>query len=146
MKIQINFYLIAGLIFALAACNSAESDEDKTLIDASAVPEAVVTNFENRFIQGDSLIWRLEDEEYEAEFSQNGKRFEASFLPDGELIAVESDLPIELIPANVTSYIDANYAGAKVTEAARVMDKDGNFYKLELDFNGEEIDLIFDTL
>lgn len=59
-------------------------------ISPSQVPDAVMTTFNNKFPNANNVQWEVEKEHgskvYQAEFSQNGKRFKAQFAPDGTFL------------------------------------------------------------
>jgi len=67
--------------------------DDSRDIPASQVPAAVRNNFRAMFPNARNVEWSVEREdgrrEFEAEFTRNGRRFKAYFLPDGTFVKVE---------------------------------------------------------
>src|ERR1041384_806003 len=59
-------------------------------ISPSDVPTAVMTTFNNKFPTATNVQWEVQKEDggkiYQAEFTQNGKRFKAQFAPDGTFL------------------------------------------------------------
>ena len=59
-------------------------------ISASEVPAPVMQSFNNRFPDATNVQWQVEKEHgskvYQAEFTQNGKRFKAQFASDGAFL------------------------------------------------------------
>lgn len=59
-------------------------------ISPSQVPDAVKSSFNNKFPNASNVQWEVEKEHgskvYQAEFTQNGKRFKAEFTPDGTFL------------------------------------------------------------
>jgi hypothetical protein len=66
---------------------------DSRDIPASQVPDAVRASFREMFPTARNVQWGVKREDgrriFEAEFTRNGKRFEADFSPDGTLIKLE---------------------------------------------------------
>jgi len=64
--------------------------DDSRHIPASDVPRAVKQSFRNRYPDATNVRWEVEREDgrrtYEAEFTFNGRRLKAEFLPDGTFI------------------------------------------------------------
>ena len=67
--------------------------DDSRHIPASQVPLAVRNSFREMFPDARNVEWSIEREdgrrEFEAEFTRNGRRFKAYFLPDGTFVKVE---------------------------------------------------------
>ncbi len=139
------FYnLIFGLaIIAFSACSNAKPEEPT--IESTAVPEAVLTSFKERFITGTDIKWHKRNANFGVEFTQGQSKFDATFLPDGELIEVEAAVNLDMIPKTLTDYILVTYKDATILEADRVMNKDGNFYEVEIEHDDQEKELVFDT-
>lgn len=59
-------------------------------IAASQVPAPVMASFNSMFPTATNVQWQVEKEDgskvYQAEFTQNGKRFKAQFAPDGTFL------------------------------------------------------------
>jgi hypothetical protein len=59
-------------------------------ISASEVPAPVMATFNSMFLGATNVQWQIEKEHgstvYQAEFTQNGKRWKAQFAPDGTFL------------------------------------------------------------
>lgn len=130
-------------IVALSACGNAK--EEEATIEITTVPEAVLTSFKERFITGTDIKWHKREANYAVEFTQGESNFDATFLPDGELIEVEAEVRVDMIPNTLTDYISIKYKDATILEADRVMNNEGNFYEVEIEQDGQEKELVFDT-
>ena len=107
---------------------------------AQDVPTAVKNSFGKHFPGVVVKKWDKEKNEYEANFSENGKTMSATFTADGALKETETDIKIESLPATVTSYIQSNYENATIKEAAIIVRGDSKMYEAEV--KGK--DLLFD--
>jgi hypothetical protein len=96
--------ILAAMMFGLVSCfayagknvfnpGSYAVLSDSRDIPASQVPIAVRNSFREMFPNARNVEWSVEREdgrrEFEAEFTRNGKRFKAYFLPDGTFVKVE---------------------------------------------------------
>ena len=68
-------------------------EDGGTNIPASQVPLAVRNSFHEMFPDARNVQWSVERENgrklFEAEFTRNGRRFKAYFLPDGTFVRLE---------------------------------------------------------
>ena len=66
---------------------------DSRDIPASQVPDAVRMSFREMFPNSRNVQWEIKREDgrrvYQVDFTRNGRRFEAEFLPDGTFLKVE---------------------------------------------------------
>jgi hypothetical protein len=69
--------------------SSLKSDDGRH-ISASQVPAPVMQSFNSMFPDATNVQWEVEKEHgskvYQAEFTQNGRRFQAQFAPDGTFL------------------------------------------------------------
>lgn len=120
--------LVAAILFATVSCT------------AQTPPAAVTTAFEKSFPNTTVKKWDKEDGGYEANFSKDGKSMSATYNADGTWKETETDIKIDELPASVSNYINTNYKGAKIKEAAIVERANGKMYEAEV--KGK--DLLFD--
>lgn len=120
-------------ITSLSACG--------TKLDASSVPAAVKTNFDKAHPTAKAK-WEKEDNNYEVNFSVNGREMSRLYSADGSLMESEASIDVADLPANAQSYISKNFPGKKVKEAARITKADGTI-NFEAEVNGA--DHIFDA-
>lgn len=120
----------------------------------SAVPAIVKEAFKNQYPEIKKAEWEKEKDNYEAEFEtkrvfvENGKakkeNIETSVVynANGKMIETETEIPVSQLPKSVNEYISKNFAGKKITEAAKITDATGVItYEAEI---GKK-DLLFDV-
>jgi hypothetical protein len=108
---------------------------------AQTIPGEVKTAFAKSFPNTTVKKWDKEDGNYEANFSKDGKTMSATFDAKGNWIETETDIKVSELPASVISYINANYKGASVKEAAIISNPESKkLYEAEV--KGK--DLLFD--
>lgn len=105
------------------------------------VPAAVKTAFERSFPNTTVKKWDKEDEDFEANFSKDGKTMSATFDATGILKETETDINVSELPAPVADYIKANYKDAVIKEAALIEKGQEKMYEAEI----EGKDLLFDA-
>jgi hypothetical protein len=88
-----------------------------------------------------NIKWVMEDGDYEANFRNEGKDISLEINSRGNLLATETEIEAYDLPDVSRDYIARNYAGKKITEAAKMVDNHGVItYEAEVD----RMDLIFD--
>jgi Putative beta-lactamase-inhibitor-like, PepSY-like len=108
---------------------------------AQTIPAEVKTAFAKSFPNTTVKKWDKEDGNYEATFSKDGKTMSATFDAKGNWIETETDIKVSELPASVISYINANYKGATVKEAAIISNPESKkLYEAEVKGKG----LLFD--
>lgn len=134
--------IITAAIIVLAI-NSVSAQKVKE----TEVPNAVVTSFQSHFNGAKVDAWDKEKNgEYEAEFKINKVEMSANFSSDGTLIETEEEIAVSGLPKSVEEYINKNYLGSKIEEAAKITDAAGKItYEAEIEKGKEEIELIFDV-
>ena len=109
------------------------------------VPASVKQQLATRFPDVKKAKWKVEDQMFEAEFKRNGVQMSALFDATGNLLEQESEISKKQLPAAVTSYVAAKYAGYKIEEASR-LERDGKiFYELEIEAKESDLELLFDS-
>jgi hypothetical protein len=107
MKQSIFYFLVAtSMSFTVKA----------QFIDASKVPQTVKSTFEKRY-PGIIQQWEFEEEKFDAEFKQDGKKHEILFDRKGnsaEKIAIE-DAPIPM-----KDYINTHYSNEKLKKVKKL--------------------------
>jgi len=130
------------LIFALAiaGCTNAQKVNDNDL------PQAVKTAFQKQFPNAQKVEWGKEDKDFEAEFKLNSVETSAVFDATGTLKETEVELDATKLPATITDYCTKNFAGYKISEAAKSTDPKGvSTYEVELSKGKEKFDALFDA-
>ena len=122
--------LLAGIII-LIAINCRAQD----------VPSAVKTAFIKSFPGVTVKKWDKEDGNYEANFTNDGKNMSATFDEKGNWMETETDIKVSELPVAITDYVQANYKGATIKEAAIISNPQSK-KQFEVEVKGK--DLIFD--
>lgn len=107
----------------------------------SEVPSAVKTAFHKQY-PGVASKWEKEKDNYEVNFKEDGKTKSVVITKVGKIIETETDIAISELPQIVHSYIAQHYKGAKVKEAAKVINEKGEL-NYEAEVNGK--DIMFDA-
>lgn len=129
------FYAI-GLSLAVVACSQKEEEPD--------IPTNVREAFEKSKGKGLSEIeWSIEDEMYVVEYMFNNKEKELVYNSEGVIVEKSTEVGMGNIPASIKEYIAQNYPHAEFSEAEQTINEEGEFYEVELEHNGEEIELYF---
>ena len=108
---------------------------------AQNIPAQVSNAFAKAFPATTVKKWDKEDGNFEANFSKDGKTMSATFDANGKWLETETDIKITELPAAVTSYINTNYKGASIKEAA-VISNPSSSKLYEAEVKGK--DLLFD--
>ncbi len=137
MKIHHRFIaFLLTMIFGISISSRAQK------IKESDVPGPVKTSFAKRY-PGVVSQWEKEDQHYEAGFKMHGKTMSALFSNDGTLLETEITIKTQELPLPVVTYLNSNYKGRAISEAAKITKADGTVnYEAEV----EMTDLIFDSI
>ncbi len=124
--------IVSGMI-ALSACGQR--------LKESQVPAATKTAFEKKY-PGVKGSWDKEGANYEVNFKQNGKAMSAVIDNNGTIVETETDIPVNDLPVAIREYMQKNYAGIKISEAAKIVKATGEVnYEAEVNHK----DVIFDA-
>jgi len=112
-----------------------------------SVPKVVKEAFANQYPKIVDVKWDKEgDEEYEAEFTNNGVKTSVVIDEDGEIEEIEIAIKTNDLSSNIMKYVKENYSSYEITEAAKITDEDGNvFYEAEISKGESKTDLLFDS-
>lgn len=111
-------------------------------IKVKEVPEVIQTEFNKRFPEATEIKWEKEKELYEVEFKLNQVEQSALFDASGNIKEIEIEISVNTLPSSVQEYVQKNYAGRKIKEAAKITDSNGTIsYEAEI----KGMDLIFDA-
>jgi len=101
---------------------------------AAQVPEQVKNSFSQNFPKASNVKWSKENEnEWEAEFKQEGKEFSANFKSDGTWLETEQEIAKSDIPNAVKNTLDSQFTGYKIEEAEISKSAEGSVYEFELE-------------
>ncbi len=111
-------------------------------IDASIVPAYVQSAFNKNFLGITTVKWEKEKGNYEANFKENGQKMSAVIDANGRLLETETAIEAGSLPTDAKAYIEKNYKGEKIKEAAKLKMANGDTnYEAEV----KGMDLIFDA-
>lgn len=129
--------LPACFMVAMATMGYSQNMDEKNL------PEPVRTSFSKAYGKPGKVKWGKEGKnEYEASFVLNGRETSVVYSGEGVLQETETEVPLAELPPGIGHYITNNYKSAKISEAAKVIKKDGTVvYEAEVN----KKDLLFDT-
>jgi len=106
-------------------------------INGAKVPAPVKAAFQKAH-PAVKVTWEMEQANYEAGFSLNGKETSEVYTPGGALLETESSIKSSELPAAVL----ARLKGKKIAEAAKITKADGTIW-YEAEVKGK--DLLFDA-
>lgn len=109
---------------------------------AQDVPAIVKAEFDKSFPHTNVKKWDKEDDNYEANFSKDGKAMSAVYDANGKWLETETDIAATALPAAIVTYIKEHYKGAAIKEAASLKTPNGERYEAEV--KGVKRDLLFD--
>ncbi|MGJ1412749.1 PepSY-like domain-containing protein [Sphingobacterium thalpophilum] len=128
------------LILQLAAM-AAVSLANAQKVSDKEVPWAVKSALRNKFPDVKALKWEKEKGNYEAGFEVAMTGYAILIDASGNILETEVEIRTDALPPDARAYVAKNYAGRKITEAAKITDaKGGITYEAEV----EGKDLIFD--
>jgi hypothetical protein len=129
-----------GIIMLIAICMGSYSFAQK--IGNKDLPVAVMAGFQKQFPKAEHVKWEKENDNYEAEFELNKVEQSVVMNIQGNLIEIEVEISINTLPKEVLEYIQKNYQGQKIKEAAKITDSKG-VISYEAEIKG--MDLLFNT-
>ncbi len=122
------------LIFVLSMSVSAQKEAK-----AMKTPKSVTDAFAKLYPKATDVKWEKEgDEEFEANFKDNGTEISVVMDDDGKLQETETVISISDLPKSVAPYIEKKYAGYTVIGAAKIVNAKGTV-TYEAEIKKEEI-------
>jgi hypothetical protein len=111
-------------------------------VKSADVPAPVKEALQKKYPSASGVTWEKEKGNFEANWGGASKEdHSVQFTPAGVFVEQVEAMPVAQLPAAVTAYVHAHYAGAKITEAGKVTDAEGHT-KYEAEVKGK--DLLFD--
>lgn len=108
-----------------------------------APPKAVDDAFKAKFAKAEDVEWGKESaEEWEAEFTMNGKEMTASFSPSGTWMGTETEMMIGDLPKNVTKSLAEKFKGYRIEEAEEIEKPDFKGYEVLLEKGDTEVEAL----
>ncbi|MDX1408551.1 MAG: PepSY-like domain-containing protein [Saprospiraceae bacterium] len=87
------------------------------------VPAAVLNTFGTMFPTATDVEWEFEDEQWDAEFVNEGQALEAAFSPAGNWLETEREIDVQDVPEPVMT-IMIKFAGYEVAQASELSTPD----------------------
>ena len=114
-------------------------------IKESEVPANVKEAFAKKYPGIKAEEWEKEGLDFEAEFDMNKGEYSAVFDANGMFKEEEQEIKITDLPKGIAAFCEKEFAGYKISEAARIVDASNVVtYEAELKKGKEEFDAIFD--
>ncbi|MBK7130246.1 MAG: PepSY-like domain-containing protein [Crocinitomicaceae bacterium] len=108
-------------------------------IEESAVPDSVKSVFKLAYPEVTTAKWEKErNGDYEVNFRVNGNKNSVTYSPSGKVLETEFEIAVSELPKEALAYIEKNYAGQEITEAAKITSADGKI-KYEAEIGGKDI-------
>ncbi len=111
------------------------------------VPKIVKDSFTKLYPKVTDVKWDKEGKtEFEAGFKENGKDVSVVFDEKGNLIETETAIQINELPKSAASFVEKNYTGFKISEAAKIISAKGEVtFEAEITKDKVKKDLLFDS-
>lgn len=106
------------------------------------VPAAVKNKFATLYPDVKSAEWEKEGANYEAEFKVDKMETTVVFDAAGNLLATETEIPVDALPQGAKDFLAKTAPGKKITEAVKIVAANGTVsYEAEAD----DKDFLFDA-
>ncbi len=114
-------------------------------VKEAEVPAAVKEGFAKKYPGAKVEKWEKEGADYEAEFDLNKVESSAVLDASGNFKELEQEIKTSALPKTVGEYCTKNFAGWKLSEAAKITDAGGKVtYEAEMSKGKEHFDALFD--
>lgn len=105
-------------------------------------PKEVQAAFSKKYASADDIKWEQEDDEWEAEFKNQGVKMSASFDNTGEWIETESKVKKDDIPSEVFKAISLEYNGFEIEKVEKTESNDFSGYEITLEKEETEVEIL----
>ncbi len=126
---------MATLLAGAASANAQKVNE-------ANVPAGVLGAFKTECPKITSAKWEKEDGNYEAHYKSGNAEMTCVIDPSGKYLQSETAINASSLPDAVTSYLNKNLPGKKITEAAKITGADG---KVTYEAEADNVDYTFDS-
>lgn len=108
------------------------------------VPKAVTDAFAKKFPGATNVKWDKENKnEYEAEFTLNGKSASANFLTDGSWVETEMEINVSDLPVAAATSIKTKYPAAIIIKVYKIDNAKGDLaYEAEIKTGNKKKEMI----
>lgn len=125
--------MIAALCTTTLFATAQKLSEDK-------VPAPVKAKFKTLYPAMKEVKWEMEKADYEAGFEVNKTETSVVIDAQGNLKETETEIAVSALPKAAADYIAKNHPGAKIAEAAKIVDASG---KVTYEAEVNKKDLVF---
>ncbi len=133
-------FLTGVVAISFAGCSSAQKTEKEG--KDSKIPVTVQDAFKKQFPTITDVDWEQEGPNYEAEFENGEVETSVVINASGVILETETEMEPIALPKAILDYLDANYKGQTIKEAAKIVLSNGTVnYEAEVN----KKDLIFDN-
>jgi hypothetical protein len=109
-------------------------------------PENVKKEFAKKYPAAQSVKWASEEaNEWEAEFTANGKEMSASFDDKGVWLETEAEITEKELPVAVANTLKNEFSGYKTREISTIEDPKMKGYELSLKKGETSLEVVFDN-
>ena len=131
MKISRLFLIAFTMQLAFGFCFTLNAQKLKT----DDVPGDVTQSFSSEYPSAKIISWVLEENNYVANFRDDGSNGKAFFSNDGTWVKTTYDIPTSEIPLSISKYVTENYPNYEISVCnLREMPKVNTHYYLEVRF------------
>lgn len=107
-----------------------------------ALPARVSETFRKQYPEAKEVTWEMENDHYEVEFDLNEEDHSVLYDSTGKVLGREVEIKASELPVITIDYLQKNYPGKKIMEAAKITSADGTVtYEAKI----KKRDLIFDS-
>jgi len=130
-----NIILLLATVFLAIAANAQKIKE-------ADVPAVVKNSFSKMYASAKVELWEKENGNYEAAFDYQNNEMSVLIDANGIITETETEIQVNELSKTITDYCAANYAGAKLKEAAKIVDSKGEItFEVEI----KKMDVLFDS-
>jgi hypothetical protein len=131
-----NLIILSVLLFGFTFIASGQKD----------APEAVKKVFAQKYADAKSIKWVNESaNEWEAEFTLNGKEMSAAYDNTGKWLETETEMAAKDLPAAVTATLNKEFAGYKPGESSVVENPDMKGFEIALKKGETALEVVIDA-
>lgn len=131
-----------GVLLETEPADDGDDEETEESIALDKLPAAVQTALSQRIpgVQVDEVEKEVEGGHvyYEVEYEANDTEQTLKLTEQGDIVETETEVDAAALPAGVTEYLQARYAGARIDEAELVTVQ---YYEIELESGNRDVEV-----
>lgn len=114
-------------------------------IKKAAVPAVVTDAFAKEYTKATDVEWEKDLENFKVEFDVARMDHEVWYDASGTVVKKKQDIEEAALPQAVRDALQSSYVGFRAEDIEKIWYKNSTSYKLDLEKDNSEIDLIFDA-